>query len=230
VSKFSSIPIILVPQGAEYQAVCRGLNSLNYPKPQVLPIPLGGNALTTHLQKLQQTGHFQNLSQKVLVMGLCGSLSTQYSVGDVVVYQECVDETNSSQSCDGELTALIHNKLKDKAYLVRGLTTDRIIYSASEKQHLGQLYNADVVDMEGMAALEVFKKAGLAVGIVRVISDGIRYDLPNLASAISPDGVLLPLPLAIGMMRQPIAATRLIWGSLHGLRVLQKVTTKLFAG
>lgn len=229
-SEFSLIQTILVPQGAEYQAVCRGLNHINSPKPVVLPIPIGCKALTNHLEKLQHAGHFlKDPPQNVLLMGLGGSLSSQYSVGDVVVYQECVDETNSSQSCDGELTVLIHNKLKDNAYLVRGLTSDRIIYSASEKQHLGQLYNAGVVDMEGFAALEVLNKIGIAVGMVRVISDDIHHELPNLASAISPDGALMPLPLALGMIRQPIAATRLIWGSLHGLRVLEKVTTKLFA-
>jgi hypothetical protein len=120
--------------------------------------------------------------------------------------------------------------LKEKAYLVKGLTSDRLIHSASEKQHLGQLYNAEVVDMEGIATLAFFQKAGIAVAIVRVISDDIHHDLPNLASAISPDGALLPLPLALGMMRQPVAAIRLIQGSLHGLKVLQNTTKLLFAG
>lgn len=224
-SNLLPIQIILVPQGAEYQAVCRGLISINSPKPLVLPIPIGCNALTKHLEKLQQAGHFQNSPQNVLLMGLCGSLSAQYVVGDVVVYQDCINEVNSSQSCNSELTESLSKNLKEKAYLVKGLTSDRLIHSASEKQYLGQLYNTDVVDMEGLAVLEVLKK----VGIVRVISDDIHHDLPNLASAISPDGALLPLPLALGMMRQPIATTRLIWGSLRGLRVLQNTTRLLFA-
>lgn len=225
-SNLLSIQTILVPQGAEYKAVCRGLSSLNSPKPLVLPIPIGCNALTKHLEKLQQAGYFQNSPQNVLLMGLCGSLSAQYAVGDVVVYQECINEVNSSQSCNRELTELLHNKLKEKAYLVKGLTSDRIIHSASEKQHLGQLYNAGVVDMEGLAALQVFKK----VAMVRVISDDIHHNLPNFDSAISSEGSLLPLPLAIGMIRQPIAATRLIRGSLLGLKVLQNTTRLLFAG
>lgn len=218
-SNLSTIQTILVPQGAEYKAVCRGLKPINSPKPLVLPIPIGCKSLTKHLEKLSL-----NLQQNILLMGLCGSLSPQYAIGDIVVYQECVDERNSSQFCNSKLTELLYEKLNDKAYLVRGLTSDRIIYSASEKQHLGQLYNTEVVDMEGFAALEVFKK----VGIVRVISDDIHHNLPNLDSAISPDGALLPLPLAIGMIRQPIAATRLIRGSLRGLRVLKKVTNQLF--
>lgn len=220
-SNLSSIQAILVPQGAEYQAVCRGLKHINSPKPLVIPIPIGCKSLTQHLKQL----HFPNSPQTILLMGLCGSLSPQYAVGDVVVYQECVNEFNSTQACDDELTMLLHNKLKEEAYLVRGLTSDRIIHSTSEKQHLGQLYNTDVVDMEGLAVLEVFQK----VGIVRVISDDIHHNLPDLTSAISSKGALLPLPLAIGMIRQPMAATRLIRGSLRGLRMLQKVTTQLFA-
>ena len=229
-SNLSSIQIILVPQGAEYQAVCRGLNSTNSPKPQILPISIGGKPLAKHLEKLQQAGHFPKGSlTKVLLMGLCGSLSPQYTVGDVVVYRECINEYNSSQYCDSELTTLLQEKLKDKASLVIGLTSDRLIYSASEKQHLGQLYNTEVVDMEGFNTLDIHFKEGINLAMVRVISDDSQHNLPNLTSAISRDGSLLPLPLAMGMIRQPIAATRLVWGSLHGLRVLQKVTTKLFA-
>jgi hypothetical protein len=32
---------ILVPQGAEYQAVCRGLNQVRGSKPTVVAIPMG---------------------------------------------------------------------------------------------------------------------------------------------------------------------------------------------
>jgi Phosphorylase superfamily len=229
VSNLPPIQIILVPQGAEYQAVSRGLKSINSPKPQIMPIPIGNKPLTKHLEKLQQAGYFPKDSlTQVLLMGLCGSLSPLYSVGDIVVYQECINESNSSQFCAHELTILLSKKLKAQASLVRGLTSNLIIHSASEKQHLGQLHKAQVVDMEGFAALEVFKKAEIAVAMVRVISDDIHHDLPNLTSAISPDGSLLPLPLAMGMMRQPIAAIRLIRGSLQGLKVLQNVSTLLF--
>jgi hypothetical protein len=234
VSNFSPIQAILVPQGAEYQAVCRGLSRVNSPKPLVLPIPIGCMPLTKYLEKLQEAGHlFKDSQPKVLLMGLCGSLSPHNAIGDVVVYRECVYESKMSesllQSCDGELTTLLQNKLKERASFVRGLTSDRIIHSATEKHHLGQLYNTEVVDMEGFAALEVLSQAGVAVAMVRVISDDSQHNLPNLTSALSPDGSLLPLPLAIGMIRQPIGATRLIRGAIQGLRVLQSVTTLLFS-
>ena len=82
--------------------------------------------------------------------------------------------------------------------------------------------------MEGFAALEVLSQAGVAVAMLRVISDESHHNLPNLTNALNPEGDLQPLPLAIAMIRQPIAATRLIRGAMQGLRVLQNVTMTLF--
>jgi hypothetical protein len=228
------IQTILVPQGAEYKAVCRGLSCVSAPKPLVMAIPIGSKPLARYLERYLQGGHFLNYPQpRVLLMGLCGSLSPDYAIGDIVVYQECVYESKGStplwQSCDSELTMLLHHKLKERASLVRAFTSDRIIFSAQEKRHLAQSYSADVVDMEGFAALDVLTQAGVAVAMVRVISDDSHHNIPNLTSALSPDGSLQPLPLARAMIQQPIAATRLIRGAIHGLRSLQQVTTVLFA-
>ncbi len=278
----SNLPIvetILVPQGAEYKAVCRGLSRVKPSKPLVVPIPISPKPVTRYLERWQQAGHFLNYPKlRVLLMGLCGSLSPHYAIGDIVLYQDCVYESNGStpdisrltspptpllqgegsntppfptqeggleglgqpfpssigstpllQVCDSELTTLLHHKLKQRVPLVRALTSDRLIFSAQEKRHLAQIYDTQVVDMEGFAALEVLTQAGVAVAMVRVISDDSHHNLPNLTSALSPEGSLQPLPLAIGMLRQPIAATRLVRGALHGLRVLQNLTTQLFS-
>jgi hypothetical protein len=232
--------IILVPQGAEYKAVCRGIRGIQSPKPRVVPIPMGSTALVSYLEQWQQDNDdFKALSPQVLVMGLCGSLSPDLKVGDIVLYEACVcdkgytlHESNPNpvlQSCDRHLTTLVHHKLKERVLLVKALTSDRIITSAAEKRQLGQIYDTQVVDMEGFAALEVLSQAGVAVAMVRVISDDSHHNLPNLALALSPDGSLQPVPLAMGMIRQPIAATRFIQGALHGLSVLKNVTIQLFS-
>ena len=225
---------ILVPQGAEYKAVCRGLSRVKPPNLQVLPIPVGPKPLARLLEQWQQTGYgLKEASPRVVIMGLCGSLSPHLSVGDVVLYQACIDATNSStprlKPCDDELTTLLQHKLKTQSSLVKALTSDRIIVSAQEKHHLAQIYNTEVVDMEGFTALDVLSSAGIAVSMVRVVSDDVHHDLPNLTSAISSDGSLQPLPLVMGMIRQPMAATRLIRGAIHGLGVLQEVTRQLFS-
>lgn len=226
--------IILVPQGAEYQAVCRGLSGVQSAKPLVLPIPVGIKPVTEYLERWQQTEAFLAAKPKsLLVMGLGGSLSSQLAIGDVVLYQACVYHSSGAtpvcRSFDGELTTLLHDKLKEGVSLVKGFTSDRIICSADEKRHLSQLHNTQVVDMEGFAALQVLSQAGLAVAMLRVISDDSRHNLPNLTGALTPEGALQPLPLAIAMIRQPIAATRLIRGAMQGLRVLQNVTMRLFS-
>lgn len=160
-------------------------------------------------------------------MGLCGSLVPHYSIGQVVLYQQCIYRANM-QPCSWELTALLHANLQERVSLVKALTSDRVICSAAEKRQLGELYAADVVDMEGFATLDTLTRAGVAVAMLRVVSDDCKHNLPNLSSAFSSDGSLQSLPLAIGLIRQPIAATRLITGALQGLRVLQEVTTHLF--
>lgn len=231
---FPLIHAILVPQGPEHKAVCQGLSRVNVPVPPVLSIPVGALPLTRYLEKLQQAGHFLNYPQpRVLLMGLCGSLTTRYAVGDIVLYQSCVYGSNactlSQLQCDPALTVTLYDYLQKKAILVKALTSNRLIYAAAQKLHLGQLYGADVVDMEGFAALEVLSGAGVAVAMLRVISDDCHHNIPDLSSALTPDGSLQSLPLAIGLMRQPIAAARLIRGALRGLKVLTKVTNRLFA-
>lgn len=232
---FPLIQAILVPQGPEYKSVCKGLSRVSVPTPPVLPIPVGQAPLTRYLQTWQAGGNWLNHPQpKVLLMGLCGSLTPRYSVGNIVLYQSCVYGSNAStlsklQLCAPELTATLYHHLQERAILVKALTSDRVICSAAEKLYLGQLYGADVVDMEGFAALEVLSQAGVSVAMIRVISDDCHHNLPDLSSALSPDGSLQSLPLAIGLIRQPIAATRLIRGALRGLQVLQDVTNCLFA-
>lgn len=219
---------ILVPQGAEYQAVCRGLKGVNSSTPTIIPIPVGIKPLNTYLHKLPEQHQFLNLQMRVLLMGLCGSLNPSYSVGDVVLYQDCVYQGDRLHA-HSSFTKEIYSPLSDKVTLVKSLTSDRVISTAAEKRHVGETFGADVVDMEGFAALDFFHQLGVPIAMLRVVSDDCQHDIPDLTSAISADGSLKPLSLAIKLISQPIAATRLIRGSLRGLKVLEEVTKSLFA-
>ncbi|MDZ8053565.1 MAG: phosphorylase [Aulosira sp. ZfuVER01] len=228
----TDIQLILVPQGAEYKAVSRGLTRVTSSNTTVVPIPVGVKALSAYLHKLQQDGRLRNQPQaKVLLMGLCGSLSPSYPVGKIVLYENCVYQGNVRE-CNGTFTAQLYSALKTHISaldLVKGLTSDRVLCSAVEKRQLGETLGADVVDMEGFAVLEFFHQVGASVAMLRVVSDDCQHDIPDLTSAISPDGSLKPLPLTLTLLRQPIAATRLIRGSLQGLKVLEEVTALLFS-
>lgn len=234
------VDLILVPQGAEYQVVCRGLRQSQTAIP-VMPIPIGQTAVAKTLQKWLLVDRAETLPQRVLVMGVCGSLHSNYRVGDGVLYESCqgletVLETaletapgrpSERQFTDPALTQQLHSVLSDRVSLVRSLTSDRVIHVASEKQRLGQHYGAAVVDMEGYAILQMLQKAGIAVAMLRTVSDDCHHDMPDLSTAISASGTLQPIPLALRLMRQPIASLRFIQGTLTALESLRQLTIAL---
>jgi nucleoside phosphorylase len=224
------IQIIFVPQGQEHQAVRRGISEQLSAKkstnsgstvPVVVPVPVGKAPFREFLQ-------IYVLPEKplsVLLIGLCGSLTNQHQVGDVVVYGSCLDETGQRWECDRALTNQLGQVFNCQP--VPAFTSDRLIHQAAEKHQIYQKYQTEVVDMEGSSALEVLTARGVAIGMIRIVSDDCQHDLPDLSAAFSPEGSLRPLPLAIGMLRQPLAAARLIQGSLKGLKILQQVSQQL---
>ena len=80
------IDVIIVPQGAESQAVKKGLKNLKIQAPLIIAIPMGVKQIEETLLKQK---FWQARPKNVLMMGLCGSLSPQHSVGDAVLYQDC---------------------------------------------------------------------------------------------------------------------------------------------
>src|SRR5579883_113505 len=163
------VDIILVPQGAEYRAVRRGLGATAIP---ILPIPIGAVPLRQQIHRWQNAGQLL-AGQRILVMGLCGGLVPRRAIADVVLYRECIDraEFRSTFTCDAALTQQIQAKLAGHVTLVNALTSDRLVWSAHEKQQLAQRYDAEVVDMEAVAAIASLTTAGAVTGMVRVVSD-----------------------------------------------------------
>jgi len=223
------IQTILVPKGAEYQAVCRGVRGVLNP-PTVFPVPVGSVPLSQYLQQLHQAGCLFE-QQRILVMGLCGGLTPALTVGDAVLYQNCVmshDLSMSALFCDLILTEEIQAMLGSCVKLVKAVTSDRVISRTAEKHQLAQQFSAEVVDMEGFAALATLTQIGVNVATLRVVSDDYQHDIPNLAHAFDENGSLRPMALAIAMMREPMAALHLISGSTKSLKILQNLTSKLF--
>ena len=219
------IPIdtIVVPQGSEHQAVCRGLKKAHAKDIQIISIPIGTKNIKQTLAS--HSGKLRNV-QNILILGLCGSLSKQYSVTDIILYKTCWDINRQSVNLESELTTAIRQKLSID--LINGLTSDRIIYQATEQLKLSQTYPVDVVDMEGYDYIKEFQQRNINVAMLRIVSDDIIGDIPDLSVAIDKNGNFKTLPMAIAFLQQPIAASRLIKGSLRGLKVLKEITYKLF--
>lgn len=218
--------LILVPQGSEYRAVAKNFQrNLDF---LISPIPIGCSSVGMYLESItnpQQFGH-------AIVMGLCGSLSPNFKVGDVVVYAECIYLFSNLLNNQAKILPCTFipqpyiSKNISKVTQVKALTSDRLIHLAAEKQNLYKTTKADVVDMEGYVILEFFTKLNIPVGTIRVVSDDSLYDLPDLEKAIDRDGNLKPLQLAIAFAKQPLAAGRLIRGSLKSLQVLSKISIR----
>ncbi len=217
-----SIDTIVVPQGAEYQAVCRGLQQANA-NIQAIAIPIGTKnarqVLASYTQQLSQ-------AQKVLIVGLGGSLTPAYAVGDRVLIHSCWDLNRNCLNLESKFMRIIQSKISIDA--VAGLTSDRIIALAQEKLKLAQQYPASIVDMEGYGYISELQQQGITVAMLRVVSDDLRGDIPQLSNAIDSAGNLKPVTTAIAFLQQPIAALRLIQGSLTGLKVLELTTAQLF--
>ena len=215
------INTIVVPQGAEYQAVCRGLHQAKA-RVRVIPIPIG----TKNVERVLASCSLSS-DRKILITGLGGSFCDLYSVGDRVVVSSCYNLNRDRLNLESELTTLIQNKLSVDT--VAGLTSDRLIFQAEEKLKFAQIYPVSVVDMEGYSYISKLQDRGISVAMLRVVSDDLRGDIPDLSRAINNEGKLETLPLASAFIQQPIAAIRLIKGSLTALKVLRQAIAKLYA-
>lgn len=220
-----SVDLIIVPQGAEAKAVNSGLQQcglIDFPK--IITIPIGSNnlpkTLTAYAQKL-------STAKRVIILGLCGSLNKSYGIGDTVAISSCRNQLQQHVSLDPVLTAQIQQILSIDT--VASLTSDRIITQVREKIELGGQSETSVVEMEGYHLVELLQQQGMAVAMVRVVSDDLTGNIPDLSQAVTPEGNLQPFPLAIAMIKQPRAAICLIKGSLRGLKALKQATAKLFS-
>ena len=206
--------IVLVPRGAEYQAVRRGLDRrqrvartcADETPIRAIAIP-AGLAVKTWLTEEFQVERSE--TTQFLVLGLCGGLSDRTRLGTVVLY----DQPNLAQRL--------------QVQSVQGITIDRVLCLASEKNQLARESKADVVDMESRWIVEYIQSIGGVVNIIRVVSDDATGNLPDLSVAFDTSGDLRPLALAIAFIKNPIAAVRLIRGALIALKQLEEWVAEL---
>jgi Phosphorylase superfamily len=211
--------VVLVPQGAEYQAVKRGLPDRS--DFTLIAIPAGLQPVRSFLAERSRDALWSSV-QQVIVMGLCGALNPVLQVGDRVLYQTCQNTSNQLWQCKYDLNV--------NAKLVKAVNTNIVIASKIDKQALRSRSGCDVVDMEGIAILEFFQNLNIPVTILRVVSDDAAGDIPDLSSAIDAQGKLRAGKLAIGMIKEPRKAIRLIRGAQAGLRVLSGLAGDLRGG
>jgi Phosphorylase superfamily len=224
---------IFVPQGAEFKAVQQGLKRSGASNPVLLyATPMGPRPTQQYLEQWLHTErqHLGN-APSVLLVGLCGSLTTRLGVGSRVLYQSCIDgrvtPSVPALPCDKSLLQALQERLSPSVTQVTGLMCDRLVHLATQKATLAQQYPTEVVDMEGYTFLQALQSTDMKVGMLRVVSDDAQDDVPDLAAAMTDTGELKPFALASSMIRQPRRALRLIRGSLAGLKQLEAAIVEL---
>ncbi len=201
--------VILAPQGAEFQAVKRGIGRSAC---LIVAIPAGLQPVQNFLA--QQQWDVRSID-RVYVLGLCGSLTADLAIGEAVVYASCQNFAQQVWQCEAVTIA--------NAKSVRAISSNKVIATVTEKRFIRERYGCDVVDMEGTAVLAYFAALAIPVTIVRVVSDDAAGDIPDLSAAIDQNGKLQSGKLAIGLIKEPRKGLRLVRGAIVGLRALEKV-------
>ncbi len=212
--------LIVVPQGAEFKAVMDGLNrSQSNPILPVLAIP-AGPAVKAFLE--QESDRFGGVTL-VIVLGLCGALTDDAVVGQIGCYETCCDRSGNEYQCDR-----LHIDIHFANW--NAVTVDSVIIKITDKQLLSAETNCDVVDMESIWILKFMQQRGIRISVVRVVSDAVVGDLPDLSQVFDRNGALKPMALARAFVMRPIEALRLIGGSIRGLRQLSRCATVIQDG
>ncbi len=210
--------IVLVCAGAEYKAVRNGLKLTSF-SPEVITLPMGFKPVQRLLKQRKLT---QN---KAVLIGLGGSLSSKYQVGDAVVYQNCSYFDSQNNLKTNFFNSQFVNNLARKLNLplVKGLTNNILVNSSDLKSSLNQKTGCEVVDMESFAVMSYFSE----LVVIRIISDNYNDELPDLNTAINSQGKLDNFKMAIAFTKQPLSAIKLINNSLISLKKLEQITSQV---
>jgi nucleoside phosphorylase len=158
------------------------------------------------------------------VVGMCGSLTSSIGESEVIVYTECLSSSGNSERirCTRPLVEHITALLKAKNINCRsavGVSTPRIATTKDEKLTLAKS-GAEVVDMESYEIVAAAIQARLPVAVIRVVSDSLERELPDLNVAIQENGEVNSLQLLRIFIGSPILTSKVFAASRRALRTL----------
>jgi len=107
-------------------------------------------------------------------VGFAGALQSNMRVGDILVPGVVVDASAGSRTeiPGGSGTLLTFMSVAD----------------AKQKSRLAQAYSAQAVDMEAAAVAAAARAHGIAFRAVKVISDEMNFDMPDMTRFVDPQG------------------------------------------
>lgn len=159
--------------------------------------------------------------RRVVVAGLCGALSPALHVGDVLFYSTLRDADGEPASTDAALTARLLDRVPGAQSGIRALGSALVVIDAAEKAVLARRYDVDAVDMESLTLVGTLSAAGSAVAVLRVVSDGVEDDLPDLNAAMEAEGAAAARAVLTAVFQRPGASLRM---ARNGIRALGALT------
>ena len=151
---------------------------------------------------------------KILFSGVAGSLNRNVNVGDVVIGDSLLEylfdatefgyEIGTIPRMDTSIfrSDILLNKIKnilknDNIYYGKILSGDKFVSNLSEKEKLGEKFNALAVDMESASVAHCAHVLGIEFAVIRSISDSLNSssvmeytEFVNLAANNSKDVIL----------------------------------------
>ena len=151
---------------------------------------------------------------KILFSGVAGSLNRNVNVGDVVIGDSLLEYLFDATEFGYDIgtiprmdtsvfrSDILLNKIKnilknDNIYYGKILSGDKFVSNLSEKEKLGEKFNALAVDMESASVAHCAHVLGIEFAIIRSISDSLNSssvmeytEFVNLAANNSKDVIL----------------------------------------
>lgn len=151
---------------------------------------------------------------KILFSGVAGSLNRNINVGDIVIADSLVEYLFDATEFGYEIgtiprmdtstfrSDILLNKIKnilknDNIYYGKILSGDKFVSNLSEKEKLGEKFNALAVDMESASVAHCAHVLGIEFAVIRSISDSLNSssvmeytEFVNLAANNSKDVIL----------------------------------------
>jgi adenosylhomocysteine nucleosidase len=151
-------------------------------------------------------------------VGFAGALTNQFRVGDILTPAVVIDARNGSriQIPGGQGT----------------LITFMDVATSAQKNNLAQAYSAQAVDMEAGTIAAAAHAHSLTFSAIKVISDGLDFEMPQTARFIDAQGRFKTSAFALHVSLRPWLWSRtaqLARNSNHAARNLTEHLKKLFS-
>jgi adenosylhomocysteine nucleosidase len=197
--------------------------------PKIVPVVGGGDAVSLERRLADELG---KRARRVLSIGICGALSPELRVGDVIVASEVVADSESIPTHASWTRELARRVPGAVVAPLAGI--DTLAAHRDAKARLHAATRASAADMESHVAARTARSMGLPFAALRVVSDEANRTLPPAACvALNSSGGIDLMRVVWSLLRAPQqipALLRTAWEAEIAFAVLFRCRHLLVGG